>query len=250
MSTPGLRLALVSLPGLALFLWPFFAATLAETPALALALSCVMALALVEIGSRRLDSRGLALLAAIAAIDAGLRMTVVIGIGGFSPVFFLLLCAGFVFGPSYGFLCGAFALLVSALATGGVGPWLPYQMFAAGWVGVVAGVLGRWRSTRFGWRDVALLGLAGAVTGFVFGALMDIQVWVGAYRGAGDLGWEPGMPTLTSLAHFARFYAVTSLVYDSLRAGGNVLMVLLLAAPVVAALGRVRARFSFEVVAA
>jgi len=39
-------------------------------------------------------------------------------------------------------------------------------------------------------------------------------------------------------------------VYDSFRAAGNVLMVLLLAAPVVAALGRVRSRFTFEVVAA
>jgi energy-coupling factor transport system substrate-specific component len=245
-----MRLALISLPGLALFLWPFFAGTPAEAPALALAIGCGLVLALVEIGTRRLDSRGLALLAAIAAIDAGLRLAVVIGIGGFSPVFFLILCAGFVFGPSYGFLCGAFALLVSALATGGVGPWLPYQMFAAGWVGAVAGVVGRWRSPRFGWRDAALLGLAGALTGFAFGALTDIQVWVGAYRGAGELGWEPGMPTLMSLAHFGRFYVVTSLLYDSFRAAGNVLMVLLLAAPVVAALGRVRARFSFEVVAA
>jgi len=245
-----MKLVLISLPGLALFFWPFFAATPAEAPAFALAVGCLLALGLVEIGTRRLDSRGLALLAALAAVDAGLRLAVVIGIAGFSPFFFLVLCAGYVFGPSYGFLCGSFALLVSALATGGAGPWVPYQMFAAGWVGVVAGVAGRWRSPSFGWRDVLLLGLAGAVTGFAFGALTDIQVWVGAYRGAGELGWEPGMSTATSLLHFGRFYLVTSLAYDSFRAGGNVVMVLLLAAPVVAALERVRARFTFEVVPA
>ncbi|HEX6349603.1 MAG TPA: ECF transporter S component [Candidatus Dormibacteraeota bacterium] len=243
-----MKLAATSVVGVGLFAWPFVAATPAEAPALALAVGCLLALGLVEVGTRRLDSRGLALLAALAAIDAGLRMAVVIGIGGFSPFFFLVLCAGFVLGPSYGFLCGSFAMLVSALAIGGMGPWVPYQMFAAGWVGVAAGIAGYWRSSRFGWPELALLSLAGIVTGFAFGALTDIQVWVGAYRGAGDLGWEPGMPTATSLLHFGRFYTVTSLVYDSFRAVGNVLMILLLAAPVVAALERVRARFTFEVV--
>ncbi len=193
------RPALVAVPGLALFFWPFLPGAPAEAPAAALALGCLLAVALLEVGARRLDSRGLALLAAIAAVDAGLRLAVVIGIGGFSPFFFLVLCAGWVFGPSYGFLCGAFALLVSALATGGVGPWVPYQVFGVGYVG-------------------------------------------------GELGWQPGLAPATALLHFARFYAVTSLVYDSFRAGGNAAMVVLLAAPVVAALERVRARFSFEVV--
>jgi energy-coupling factor transport system substrate-specific component len=204
----------------------------------------------VEVGARRLDSRGLALLAAIAAVDAGLRLAVVIGIGGFSPFFFLVLCAGWVFGPSYGFLCGAFALLVSALATGGVTFWVPYQMFGVGYVGVLAGLAGRWRSPRFGWRDAAVLAAVGVLTGFAFGALMDIQVWVTGFRGSGGVSWQPGMPAATALQHFAGFYAVTSLVYDSFRAGGNAVMVLLLAAPVVTALERVRARFTFEVVAA
>ena len=36
------------------------------------------------------------------------------------------------------FLLGVLTLLVSAILTGGVGPWLPYQMFTAGWVGLSA----------------------------------------------------------------------------------------------------------------
>jgi energy-coupling factor transport system substrate-specific component len=242
------RPALVAVPGLALFFWPFLPGAPAEAPAAALALGSLLAVVLLEVGARRLDSRGLALLAAIAAVDAGLRLAVVIGIGGFSPFFFLVLCAGWVFGPSYGFLCGAFALLVSALATGGVTPWVPYQVFGVGYVGVVAGLAGRWRSPRFGWRDAAVLAAVGVLTGFAYGALTDIQVWVTGFRGPGELGWQPGLAPATALLHFARFYAVTSLVYDSFRAGGNAAMVLLLAAPVVAALERVRARFSFEVV--
>ena len=36
-----------------------------------------------------------------------------------------------MFGPALGFLLGSTALLTSALLTGGVGPWLPFQMLAA-----------------------------------------------------------------------------------------------------------------------
>lgn len=243
-----MRLAALSAVGAALFLWPFAGGTgPAFAPALALALAGVAALVLLESGARRLDSRRLALLAALAAIDAGLRLAVVTGIGGFSPVFFLILCAGFVFGPSYGFLTGALALLVSALATGGVGPWLPYQVFAAGWVGVAAGLLPRPRGGVRA-RDLVALGAVGVLAGLAFGAIMDLWDWTAFYRGAPDFGWVPGLDPATALVRFARFYLVTSLAYDSLRAAGNALMILLLGAPVVAALVRLRARLTFEVV--
>jgi energy-coupling factor transport system substrate-specific component len=242
---------LVSLAGLALFFWPFAGVGLpADTPAWALALAAAAGLLLVEAGARQLDARTVALLAALAAIDTGLRLAVVNGIGGFSPVFFLVLCAGFVFGPTYGFLVGAFSMLVSSLASGGLGPWIPYQIFASGWVGVAAGLVGSRRRSGAapGWREVVLLAAVGALMGWVFGALMDIQTWITVYRGSPGLGWEPGMPAATSWLHFMRFYLVTSLAYDSFRAVGNALMVLLLGGAVLAALGRVRARLTFEVV--
>ena len=214
----------------------------AVAPAIALSVGTVLALALLELGTRELDARLLALLAAIAALDAALRTVLVSGIGGFSPIFFLVLCAGFVFGPSYGFLAGATALLVSALVSGGVGPWLPYQVFATGWVGVAAGLAGR-ASGRL-W----VLALVGVVTGFGFGALMDVWDW-SYFRGSPGLGWTPGLPLPEPALHFGRFYLLTSLAYDAFRAGGNALMVLLLGPPVVATMQRMRARFHLEVLA-
>ncbi|MDQ6691260.1 MAG: ECF transporter S component, partial [Candidatus Dormibacteraeota bacterium] len=164
-----MRILLASLAGLALLLAPFLGVGPAGVVvAGAVAVGTVVAIGLLEAGARRLDARLLALLAALAAIDAALRLVLVNGIGGFSPVFFLILCAGFVFGPSFGFLAGGTALLVSALATGGLGPWLPYQMFGAGWVGVAAGLAGR-LSTR-----TIVLAVVGAATGFGFGAVMDL----------------------------------------------------------------------------
>jgi hypothetical protein len=58
------------------------------------------------------------------------------------------------------------------------------------------------------------------------------------------------MTTSTALQHFGRFYLLTSFAYDTFRAVGNAVMVLALGIPVMAALSRLRARLTFEVVAA
>ena len=243
-------IGLVSLAGAVLFLWPFFGSDVpTTTPAWTLSIACVAGLFLVEAGTRQLDARRAALLVAIAAVDTALRLAVIVGIGGFSPIFFLVMCSGYVFGTSYGFLAGALSMLVSAVAGGGIGPWVPYQIFAVGWVGVAAGVAGTWRSPLVAPRDIVLLAVVGAVMGWVVGGLLDIQDWVGFYRGNPSLGWQPGMDPATAIVHFGRFYLLTSLAYDTFRSVGNVLMVVALGAPVIAALSRLRSRFTFEVVA-
>jgi energy-coupling factor transport system substrate-specific component len=237
-----MRLTIASVAGLGLFLWPFTGLGLAPAaPAISVAVATVLALVLVEVGTRRLDARLLALLAALAAIDAALRMLLVNGIGGFSPIFFLVLCAGYVFGPSYGFLTGATALLVSALATGGIGPWLPYEMFGVGWVGAAAGWAGLISRRTF------VLALVGIAAGFGYGALLDAYDWT-YFRGAGGFGWVPGMPLGAALAGFGHFYLVTSLAWDAFRAAGNAVLVLLLGPAVLTALRRLRARLTLEVV--
>ena len=138
-----MSIAVVSLAGIVLFVWPFLGLGLPpEVPALTVTLGAVAMLGLMEAGARRLASGRLALLAALAAIDAALRLALVNGVGGFSPIFLLVICAGYEFGASYGFLVGAFSLLVSALVTGGIGPWLPYETFAVGWVGASSGLAG------------------------------------------------------------------------------------------------------------
>lgn len=244
-----LPIGLVSVGGIVLFAWPFSGASLpSDAAAWALMLACVAGLVLVEAGTRQLNSRTIALLAALSAMDAALRLAVIAGIGGFNPIYFLVLCSGFVFGTEFGFMVGALSILVSALIGAGVGPWVPYQVFALGWVGVAAGLAGRWRSATPGLRDVVILAAVGGVMGYVFGALMDVTVWIPAFRDNPTLGWSPGMGTLTAIVHFARFYAVTSFAYDTFRSVGNVVMVLALGAPVMAALTRFRGRFSFEVV--
>jgi energy-coupling factor transport system substrate-specific component len=251
-------IALVSIAGLVVFLWPFLGFGLSpETPALAVTLAAVFSLAVMEVGARRLDSGRLALLAALAAIDAALRLAMVNGLAGFSPIFFLVLAAGYEFGPSYGFLVGSFSLLVSAVVTGGVGPWLPYETFAVGWVGLAAGLAGSVvrgaRPARRSWRpsrlDIGVLVAVAVVTGFAYGVLTDVYGWVAFYRGVDNIGWMPGLTPGETLAQFGRYYMLTSLGWDAFRAAGDAVAVVAFGPPVLMALGRLRARLGYEIVA-
>ncbi len=207
-----------------------------------MSIGCVAVLLAVETMSRRIDTRGLAVIAAIAAIDSALRLAVVTGIGGFSPMFLLILCAGYAMGAEFGFLCGATTLLVSALVTAGVGPWLPYEMIAAGWVGAAAGLAGA--------------AVAVARHGAATWSCLRLSAWSPAMRTARS--WTSGTgrssagPPISATwpdcqagaaaVRFAHFYAATSLVYDSFRAAGNAVLVAILATPVLGALVRLRRR--------
>jgi hypothetical protein len=243
-----MMLVAASLLGAALFLWPFLVSGVpAPVVALSLALGTLAALAAVELSARRLDARRLALLAAIAGIDAALRLVLVTGVGGFSPIFFLILTTGYVYGPSFGFLCGATSLLASAVATGGIGPWLPYEMFGCGWTGAVAGIAGLHRRSPPGMRDVALLALVSVAAGYAYGVLLDVWDWTTFYRGSPSFGFLPGAGTVTLLQRFSRFYLATSAVWDSFRAAGDAVAVIVLGAPVMAGLARMRGRLTFTV---
>jgi len=62
---------------------------------------------------------------------------------------------------------------VVALVTAGVGPWLPYEMVGCGFVGLVAGLAGLRRSGPVTWRDIVILAIVGAITGFAGGMAQD-----------------------------------------------------------------------------
>jgi energy-coupling factor transport system substrate-specific component len=239
----------VSLAGALLFGLPFITgSTPAASPGLAIGAGMLAVLVAAEVAARRLDSRRFALLMAIAAIDSALRLVIVLGVLGFSPIFFLVLCAGYVYGAEFGFLSGATALFVSALVTGGVGPWLPYEMLGVGGVGAAAGLAGRGRRGTIRRRDLLVLAIIGTIMGWVYGAVLDLMDWANFYRGVPDLGWAPGLGIAELVRRFGRFYAVTSLVWDTFRAIGNAVLVLGFGLPVLTALRRLHTRFSVEVV--
>jgi energy-coupling factor transport system substrate-specific component len=91
---------------------------------------------------------------------------------------------------------------------------------------------------------MVILATVGVVTGFGYGALLDVWDWTTFYRGAPGFGWQPGLSLSAALARFGRFYVTTSLVYDGFRAVGNAIAVIVLGAPVLAGLIRMRSRFN------
>ncbi len=195
---------------------------------------------------RQMTSKLVAVLGVLTAINAVLRA--VPGPAGFNAIFVLPILTGYAYGPTFGFLLGSLSLLVSAFIGGGVGPWLPYQMFATGWMGLLSGLLPRFPEHRR-WEPV-MLAIWGAVMGLVFGAIMNIWFWPfmqGDTSGASGGAFEAGMSAAQALRNYAVFYLVTSVWWDAARAFGNGLLILLFGGPILRVLRRFKKRFGFEV---
>jgi energy-coupling factor transport system substrate-specific component len=201
-------------------------------------LPLLLAIVLAELADGILDAKSVAMLGVLAACGCALRIPG--GVAGFEPVFFLLIPAGRVMGRGFGFVLGALTLFASALITGGVGPWLPFQMFGAAWVGFFAGCL----PAAKGRRELALLAGYGFVSGLVYGLLLDLWFWPYLATGT-QLGPIPGAPITENLHRFLAYHLATAMGWDLMRALTNAVLVLVAGAPVLAALRRASRRAAF-----
>lgn len=247
----GLVLVLASVAGLAMFFWPLFVAPKSTGVAhttdaplvFVVTLPILVAVVLAELSSGGLGAKGLAMLGVLSAINAVLR-PLGAGTAGIETVFFLLVLAGRVFGPGFGFVLGNTSLFASALLTAGVGPWLPFQMLAAGWVGLGAGLLPRRPRGR---AEVAMLAAYGAVAAYLYGFLMNMWFWPYTAGPDTELSYVPGAPVLENLHRYLVFTAVTSTFgWDTGRALTNLIAIALAGPAVLAALRRAARRAAFD----
>ena len=264
----GIYLA-ASVSGLLVLLYPFFLPAVAqqtgfgtlragEMPVMMTVLLglCLLVL-LFEAQGPIVNTKLIALLGILVAINSALRFieTAIPGPGGFSPIFFLIILVGYIFGGRVGFLMGALTLLVSALVTGGVGPWLPAQMFTAGWVGLSTPILhpltraltkktARQAEPSANMEILVLAGF-GLLWGFLYGAIMNLWQWP-FIAGPQNQSFTAGLGLVATLQRYLAFYLVTSLVWDAVAAVGNVLLLLALGKPALRALRRFRRRFEFS----
>lgn len=251
-----------SLIGIGAFLYPLLSpersssgglAHASDSPVLlgVLGMLSLVALLLEAQSGAASDAKRIALLGVLAGLNAVLSFieTAVPGPGGFSPVFFLIILGGYVYGARFGFLLGAITLFVSALITGGVGPWLPYRMLAAGWIGLTAPVVHaltrRVRVEGTGW-EIGLLVAFGSVWGVLFGALMNLWFWP-FISGPAEQYWQAGLSVREGMRRFLAFYVTTSLLWDLARVVGTGAMLLLFGLPTLRTLRRFARRFDFEV---
>ena len=255
--------------GMLILLYPFFLPVVSqqagfgslrasEMPAMMTFLLglCLLVL-LFEAQGPIVNTKLIALLGILVAINSALRFieTAIPGPGGFTPIFFLIILVGYVFGGRVGFLMGALTLLVSALVTGGVGPWLPAQMFTAGWVGMSTPLLHALikvitakqarQSKSSVYPEIMLLAGFGLLWGFLYGAIMNLWQWP-FIVGPQSQSYATGLGLVATLQHYLAFYLVTSLVWDAVAGIGNMLLLLALGAPALRALRRFRQRFEFS----
>lgn len=243
-------LALASLAGLAMFCWPLLThpapglAHHSDAPLLFIVLLPVLlAVVLVELTSGGLDPKTLAMLGVLSALGAALR-PISAGTAGIELMVFLLILGGRVFGPGFGFVLGATTLFASALLSGGVGPWLPFQMLSSAWIGLGAGLLPRRPRGR---PEIAMLALYGAAASYAFGFLMNLWFWPFAIGGDTQLSFVPGDAVLTNLHRFVLFTLATSSAgWDTGRAIATVLALVVVGPSILTILRRASRRAAFD----
>ncbi|MCH7229543.1 ECF transporter S component [Glycomyces sp. L485] len=230
----ALAVALAAVFGLVATSWPLLAApggVLTESTSgpwlFALLLPVVTAVALVQLSDGGLDARAVAMLGVLSAVVAAVRPFGA-GAAGVETVFFLIILAGRVFGPGFGFILGNTGLFASALLTGGVGPWMPYQMFAAAFVGLGAGLLPGGepggRPGRVG--ELAMLVSYSVVASLGFGLLLNMSFWPFVIT-QGDLAYVPGGGFEENASRLVAYSLATSLGWDLGRAVTTAVLIVL-----------------------
>ncbi|WP_328997925.1 ECF transporter S component [Kribbella sp. NBC_00709] len=251
-------LILATIAGLMMFVWPLLTKVDpsptqhgSDAPFIFIVILPVLVMIVIaELSEGGMDSKALAILGVLSAVNAALRPTLGAGTAGIESVFFLLVLAGRVFGPGFGFLLGCTSLFASALLTAGVGPWLPFQMICSAWIGLGAGLLPR--RVR-GTAEIAMLVAYGIFVAYAFGFLMNLWFWpfithaeVPYYNGG--ISYIPGAPVSENLHRFTIFTLLTSTGgWDTGRAITNTVAILILGPAVLATLRRTAHRASFGV---
>jgi energy-coupling factor transport system substrate-specific component len=241
-------LLLVSVAGLCMFLWPLLIQASAGVAhhgdavfVFVLMLPALVVLVLTEVSDGMIDSKALAMLGVLSALGAALR-PLGGGVAGIETVFILLVLAGRVYGAGFGFVLGSTTMFASALLTAGVGPWLPFQMLAASWVGFGAALLPRCR----GRAEVAMLAAYGGVAAFVYGFLMNMWFWPFSIATDTQISFVAGDAVVANLRRFVLFTFATSTVgWDVGRAITNMVAICLVGSPVLLTLRRAARRAAF-----
>ncbi|SDO22825.1 energy-coupling factor transport system substrate-specific component [Streptomyces sp. cf386] len=245
-------LALVSAVGLAALCWPFFAppesAVVAHSQDAPWFFACLLVL-LVAVVAATISESGLgpkavAMLGVLSATGAALR-PIGAGTAGLEPMFFLMVLSGRVLGPGFGFVLGSVTMFASALLTGGVGPWMPFQMLAMGWFTMGAGLLpGRDRLRGRG--EILLLCAYGIPAALAYGTATNLAGWPFMDEVASHLAFDADSPVAANLARFLAFCLATSLGWDLGRAVTTVVLTLILGPVILRALRRATRRAAFE----
>ena len=192
--------------------------------ALLVLLACMLPFFMVFEG-RKPQARELVIIAVLCALGVAGRAAFFM-LPQFKPVLALTIISGVAFGGETGFLVGAMTMLASNFLFS-QGPWTPFQMFAAGIIGFLAGVL-----FRKGWLRRSRAALC------VYGALAAILIYGGLMNPTSALiyGRELNWQVLVS-------YYLTGFPVDCVHAAATVFFLWVLAEPMLEKLDRIKTKY-------
>ncbi|MEX1209440.1 MAG: ECF transporter S component [Candidatus Nanopelagicales bacterium] len=248
-----IAVSLATVVGVLAFGWPFLAepgstaiAHASDAPWIFAAIvPLVLLVVLAQVADGGMDAKAIAILGVFAAVICILR-PLGAGTAGLEPIWFIIILGGRALGPGFGFALGSLSLVASALITGGVGPWLPFQMIAAAWVGLGAGLLPPVR----GRREIAMLATYGLIASMGYGLVMNLWFWpflggLEATAYAPAIMFDPGAPVSDNLGRWLAFSLVTSLGWDIPRGILTAALIIVIGRPVLVALRRASRKANF-----
>ncbi len=161
----------------------------------------VMALLLFLAGfeTKKTGTRRLVIVAVMVALSVVGRF-----IPLFKPITALTIITAVYLGSEAGFLVGALSAVISNFYFG-QGPWTPFQMFAWGMIGFIAGFLAApMKKSRL------LLIVYGALAGVAYSFIMD--VWTVLWYGEG-FDTELYLASITAAIPYTIVYALSNIVF-------------------------------------
>jgi energy-coupling factor transport system ATP-binding protein len=144
----------------------------------------------------------------------------------FKPVAAMVILTGVAFGGEAGFMVGSMTMLCSNILFG-QGPWTPWQMFAMGLIGLLAGILFR---KGLLYRDRFSLS--------VFGGLAVFVIYGGIMNPASVLMYQPNPNWQMILSAY-----ITGVPVDVIHALATVLFLWFLSETMLEKLDRVKVKY-------
>ena len=187
-------------------------------------LECMAPFALIFEG-RKPKARELVLIAALCALAVAGRAALFM-LPGFKPVAALVILSGVAFGGETGFLVGAMSMLTSNVLFG-QGPWTPFQMFAMGLIGFLAGVSFQKGLLRAGRAPLA-----------IFGAVSVVLIYGGIMNPASAILYQPNLSVSVLKAYY-----LTGFPFDLVHAAATALFLWFGAEPMLEKLERVKRKY-------
>jgi len=179
--------------------------------------------------SRKPQARELVIIAVLCAIGVAGRAAFFM-LPQFKPVIAMVIIAGVALGGETGFLVGATTAFVSNMFFG-QGPWTPWQMFAFGIIGFLAGVLFNKKIFNKKMRP-APIALA------IFGGIATLIIYGGIMNPAGVIMFQPSPTREMFLLAF-----MYGLPFDLIHAAATVIFLAIISRPMLEKLDRIKQKY-------